>query len=342
MTIKEPIGPVAAFTPWNFPVVLSCRKLAAALAAGCSIILKPADESPTAIGEVIQALHDAGVPAGAVGQLTGNPGKLSEQLIKSPIIAKVSLTGSIPVGKLLSAMAGSELKPVTMELGGHAPIIVFEDADIEVAAAQTAAFKYRNAGQVCLGVSRIFVHESKFDAFYAAFAKHVEALKMGDGMDPATTMGPMANERRVSAMEELVADAVERGATVTHGGKRGKQGYFFEPTLMKGVPDDSRIMTEEPFGPVTPIVSFKTYEEVIKRANALPYGLAAYAFTKSLKAANDIANDLDAGWIGINEFTPALAEAPFGGYKESGLGYEGGPEGFDSYQKTKFVSQLAV
>ncbi|MEZ5744940.1 MAG: NAD-dependent succinate-semialdehyde dehydrogenase [Paracoccaceae bacterium] len=342
MTIKQPIGPVAAFTPWNFPVVLSCRKLAAALGAGCSIILNPADEAPTAVSGIIQALHDAGVPLGAIGQLTGNPALLSKQLVNSPFIAKISLTGSIRVGKLLSSMAGAQLKPVTMELGGHAPIVVFEDADIERTAALTAGFKYRNAGQVCLGVSRIFVQESKFDAFYDAFAKHLEALKMGDGMDPTTTMGPMANERRVEAMETMVADAVARGAIVTHGGKRGEQGFYFEPTLMKNVPDTSLIMTEEPFGPVTPIVPFLTYDEVIVRANALPYGLAAYAFTSSLKTATDIANDFEAGWIGINEFTPALAEAPFGGQKESGMGYEGGPEGFDAYLKTKFVSQLAV
>jgi succinate-semialdehyde dehydrogenase/glutarate-semialdehyde dehydrogenase len=342
MTIKEPVGPVAAFTPWNFPVVLSCRKLAAALGAGCSIILNPPDEAPSAVSGIIQALHDAGVPNGAIGQLTGNPAHLSERQVNAPEIAKVSLTGSIRVGKLLSQMAGAQLKPVTMELGGHAPVVVFEDADIERAAALTASFKYRNAGQVCLGVSRIFVQDSVFEAFYSAFAKHVEALNMGEGMDPSTTMGPMANERRVEAMEQMVDDAVKHGARVTHGGKRQNRGCFFEPTLIRDVPDSSLLMTEEPFGPVTPIVSFTTYAEVVARANALPYGLAAYAFTSSLKIATDIADDFEAGWIGINEFSPALAEAPFCGFKDSGLGAEGGPEGFDAYLKTKFVSQLAV
>jgi succinate-semialdehyde dehydrogenase/glutarate-semialdehyde dehydrogenase len=342
MTLKEPVGPVAAFTPWNFPVFLSCRKLAAALGAGCSIILNPADEAPSAVAAIIQVLHEAGVPAGAVAQLTGNPAQLSRMQVESPIIAKVSLTGSIPVGKLISGMAGAKLKPVTMELGGHAPVVVFDDADIERAAALTAGFKYRNAGQVCLGVSRIFVQQSRYEEFYAAFARHVEALKMGDGADPGTTMGPMANERRVKAMERLVADALARGAKITHGGKRREPGFYFEPTLIRNVPDQSLLMTEEPFGPVTPIVPFDTYDEVVRRANALPYGLAAYAFTSSLKTATQIADDLEAGWIGINEFTAALAEAPFSGHKESGLGYEGGPEGFDAYLKTKFISQFAV
>ncbi len=342
MTVKEPVGPVAAFTPWNFPVVLSCRKLAAALGAGCSIILNPPDEAPSAVSGIIQALHDAGVPVGAIGQLTGNPANLSKRQVNAPEIAKVSLTGSIRVGKLLSQMAGAQLKPVTMELGGHAPIVVFEDADVERAAALTAGFKYRNAGQVCLGVSRIFVQEGAYEAFYAAFAKHVEALKVGDGMDATTTMGPMANERRVEAMEEMVSDAIDRGATITHGGTRRDGGCYFEPTLIRDVPDEALLMTEEPFGPITPIVSFKTYDEVVERANALPYGLAAYAFTSSLKTATDIADDFEAGWIGVNEFTPSLAEAPFCGFKESGLGAEGGPEGFDAYLKTKFVSQLAV
>ncbi|WP_299209225.1 NAD-dependent succinate-semialdehyde dehydrogenase [uncultured Tateyamaria sp.] len=342
MTIKEPVGPVAAFTPWNFPVVLSCRKLAAALGAGCSIILNPPNEAPSAVSDIIRALHDAGVPNGAIGQLTGNPAHLSERQVNAPEIAKVSLTGSVRVGKLLGQLAGAQLKPVTMELGGHAPVVVFSDADIERAAALTADFKYRNAGQVCLGVSRIFVQESAFDAFYAAFAKHVEALKVGDGMAPSTTMGPMTNESRVKAMEQIVDDAVKHGATVTHGGKRYEGGCFFEPTLIRDVPDNALLMTEEPFGPVTPIVSFTTYAEVLARANALPYGLAAYAFTNSLKIATDIANDFEAGWVGINEFSPALAEAPFCGFKDSGLGAEGGPEGFDAYLKIKFISQLAV
>ncbi|WP_299508388.1 NAD-dependent succinate-semialdehyde dehydrogenase [uncultured Roseobacter sp.] len=342
LTVKEPVGPVAAFTPWNFPVVLSCRKLAAALGAGCSIILNPPNEAPSAVAGIVQCLKDARLPPGVVTFLTGNPAQLSERQVNAPEISKVSLTGSIRVGKLLSQMAGAQLKPVTMELGGHAPVVVFEDTDIERAAALTAGFKYRNAGQVCLGVSRIFVQDSIFDGFYTAFAKHVEALKMGNGMDPATTMGPMANERRVEAMERIVADAVERGAKVTHGGKRRNDGCYFEPTLIRDLPDDSLLMTEEPFGPVAPIVSFKTYDEVIARANALPYGLAAYAFTGSLKTATDIADDFEAGWIGINEFTPSLAEAPFCGFKDSGLGAEGGPEGFDAYLKTKFISQLAV
>lgn len=343
ITLKQPVGPVAAFSPWNFPAAMASRKLAAALGAGCSIILKPSDEAPSAVAQIIQILHEAGVPAGAVQQITGPAAALSEQLIKSPIIEKVSLTGSIPVGRLLSSMAGQELKSVTMELGGHAPVVVFDDADIEHAVQHTATFKFRNAGQVCLGVSRIFVQENVYDAFYRRFAEYMKHIRVGNGMDDGVTMGPLANNRRVAAMEQMVANAKSYGGEITLGGNRiGKNGCFFEPTLIRNLPDNSQLMTEEPFGPVAPVSSFKTFDEVIERANALRFGLAAYAFTSSLKTATDIADQFEAGWIGINEFTPALAEAPFGGHKDSGIGCEGGPEGFEAYFKTKFVSQQIV
>ncbi|MEM7074559.1 MAG: NAD-dependent succinate-semialdehyde dehydrogenase [Pseudomonadota bacterium] len=341
-TLKEPIGPVAAFTPWNFPAVLSARKIAAALGAGCSIILKPSEETPAAVAGLVQCLEDAGAPAGVVNVLMGNPPDISERLIESPVTRKVTLTGSIPVGRLLSSLAGQHLKPATMELGGHSPVIVFQDADVEKAAQMTAAFKFRNAGQVCLGVSRVFVHQDVYDRFLEAFLAQVRLIRTGNGFDEGVTMGPMANQRRCAAMDHLIRDATaDHGARIALGsGVRDGDGFFVEPTVLTDVSDDAAIMTDEPFGPVVPIASFRSFDEVIARANSLDYGLAGYAFTGSLRTATLTADALDVGWIGINDFSPALSEAPLGCAKDSGFGYEGGPEGFDAYCKIKFVSQM--
>jgi len=340
MTVKEPIGPVAGFSPWNFPAVLTARKIAAALGAGCSIIIKPSEEAPGVTVGMVKACQDAGVPDGVLNLVFGNSAMVSEYLIHSPVIKKISLTGSVAVGKTLSRMAGELLKPATMELGGHAPVLVFGDADPEKAADMTAAFKYRNAGQVCLGVSRIFVHESIYKSFLDRFVDFARNLKVGDGMEDGVTMGPMANSRGVNNMERIMADAVDRGAKTILGGNRiGNQGCFWEPTVLNELPDDSTLMTEEPFGPIAPVVPFSTFDEALDRANGLELGLAAYAFTRSLDIATNVADGLEAGWIGINNFSPALAEAPFGGMKDSGFGYEGGPEGFNAYCQTKFVSQ---
>lgn len=339
-TVKEPLGVVAGFSPWNFPAVLTARKIAAALGAGCAMIVKPSELAPGIAVGLVKACEDAGVPPGVLNLLFGNSGMVSEALIKSPIVKKISLTGSVPVGRKLSALAGEYLKPVTMELGGHAPVIVFEDANIRKAAELTAAFKFRNSGQVCLGVSRIYVQRSKFDEFMTHFKRYVETLKLDDGLQPHTTMGPLANAKGVESMQAFVADAKARGAKVITGGDApDRKGYFFNPTVLTEIPDDASIMTVEPFGPVAPVVPFDDYADVIQRANALDLGLAAYAFTSNLDTANRVADDLEAGWIGVNNFSPALAEAPFGGMKDSGIGYEGGPEGFDTYCKTKFVSQ---
>lgn len=339
-TVKEPIGVVAAFSPWNFPAVLTGRKIAAALGAGCAVIVKPSELSPGIAVGLVQACIDAGVPSGAISLLFGNSAQTAEILVRSPAVKKISLTGSIPVGRQISSLAGELLKPVTMELGGNAPVVVFDDANVELAAKQTAAFKFRNAGQVCLGVNRVFVHRAVFDEFMAHFTQAVDGLVLGDGADPRVTMGPLANEKGVSFMSELVSDARARGATIVRGGERPERsGYFFQATVLTDVPDDARIMCEESFGPVVPVVQFSSYDEVIERANSLDLGLAAYAFTSNLDRATRVADDLQAGWIGINNFSPALAEAPFGGMKDSGIGYEGGPEGFDAYCKTKFVSQ---
>jgi succinate-semialdehyde dehydrogenase/glutarate-semialdehyde dehydrogenase len=343
MVIKQPVGPVAAFVPWNFPAILSVRKIAAALAAGCSIIVKPAEETPGVCIGIARACADAGVPAGVLNVVFGVPSEISEHLIKSSIIRKISLTGSIPVGRQLSKLAGEHLKKTTMELGGHAPVIVFDDVDPEKVATMTAAFKFRNAGQVCLAPSRIYVHEAIYDPFLAKFVEFAKHLRVGNGLDAGVEMGPLANARRLSAVEELVADAQTRGARIAAGGKRlGGQGFFWEPTVLTDVPEDSLVMTKEPFGPVAPILPFASFEEVMDRANRLPYGLAAYAFTGSIEKATATADALEAGWIGINNFTPFLAEAPGGGVKESGIGYEGGPEGLDGYMQIKFVSQATL
>jgi len=338
--IKGPIGVVAAFSPWNFPAVLSARKIAAALAAGCSIIIKPAEETPGVCIGIMRALIDAGLPEGVCNMVFGTPAEVSEHLIRSPIVAKVSLTGSIAVGKTLSRLAADGLKATTMELGGHAPVVVFDDVDVEKAAAMTAAFKYRNAGQVCLAPSRLFIQKGVYDSFLNAYVGISRQIVVGDGMDPRTQMGPMANERRLQAMDELVADATALGATVHCGGQRiGNRGFFYPPTVLSNVPDNSKIMTTEPFGPISPVVAFNDLPEVLERANALPYGLAAYAFTNSIERGTAMADGLEAGWIGINNFSPFLADAPGGGVKESGVGYEGGPEGLDAYLQMRFVSQ---
>ncbi|MEM9212396.1 MAG: NAD-dependent succinate-semialdehyde dehydrogenase [Pseudomonadota bacterium] len=340
-TIKEPIGPVAAFSPWNFPAVMFGRKIAAALGAGCSMIIKPSEETPGVSSGIVQACVDAGVPNGVLNMVMGDPAMISDYLIRSPVIAKVSLTGSIPVGRQLSKLAGEMLKPATMELGGHAPVLVFGDADVEKAADMTAGFKYRNAGQVCLGVSRIYVQDSVYQKFLARFTERVEALKVGDGMADGVTMGPLANARGVQNMERIMSDVQARGGkTVVGGDSITCKGHFWQPTIVTDLEHDASLMTQEPFGPIAPVVPFATYDEAMKLANGLDYGLAAYAFTRSLDIATNVADNLEAGWIGVNNFSPALAEAPFGGFKDSGFGNEGGPEGFDAYCKTKFVSQV--
>jgi succinate-semialdehyde dehydrogenase/glutarate-semialdehyde dehydrogenase len=343
MTIKRPVGPVAAFAPWNFPVVLVARKLAAALAAGCSVVIKPAEETPASCLALARAFEDAGVPAGVINMVFGVPAQVSSHLIASPTIQKVSFTGSVPVGRLLCKLAGEQLKPVTMELGGHSPVVVFDDVDVERIAPMCAAFKFRNAGQVCLSPNRFYVHERIYDAFVARFVAAAQRIEVGDGLRPGTTMGPLNNMRRLQAAEAFVADACSRGARVATGGKRiGTSGYFFEPTVLTGLDDDASILHEEPFCPVVPIMPFATFDEAIAKANGVQFGLAAYAFTDSLTRASQLVESFAAGWLGINSFTPSLADAPIGGLKTSGIGYEGGPEGLDAYLHTKYVSQASL
>jgi len=343
MAVREPVGPVAAFTPWNFPAVTPARKIAGALAAGCSIIIKASEETPGTCIAMVRAFEEAGVPQGVLNLVFGVPNDVSTHLIASPIIRKISFTGSIPVGKHLSRMAADGMKKATMELGGHSPVIVFDDADPVKAAEIAAAGKYRNAGQVCISPSRFFVQEKVFDKFADRFIEYAKNLKVGNGMEAGTTMGPLANVRRVNAMEAIVADAQGNGATIQAGGKRiGNQGYFFQPSVVTDVDEKSKLMRDEPFGPVAPIVRFKTFDEVVKRANALEYGLAAYAFTQSTATATAVADALQSGMVGVNHLAISLPETPFGGVKESGYGHEGGIEGLDAYLITKFVTQLGV
>src|SRR5215469_14016530 len=340
LVIQEPIGVVAAFTPWNFPVLTPARKIGGALAAGCALILKASEETPGACVEMVRAFADAGLPAGVLNLVFGVPAEVSEYLLSKEAIRKISFTGSIPVGKHLAALAAKGMKRTTMELGGHSPVVVFADADPEKSADTIAAFKYRNAGQVCISPTRFYVQEGVYNRFLKRFTEYAESLKLGDGLEKGVTMGPMANARRIEAMESIVADAKSRGGKVVTGGQRhGNQGYFYEPTVITDLPDDSKLMTEEPFGPLAPIVAFKTMDEAVERANSLPYGLAAYAFTSSAQTATMIGDAMQSGMVGVNSIAISTPETPFGGVKESGYGSEGGVEGLAAYLNTKFISQ---
>jgi succinate-semialdehyde dehydrogenase/glutarate-semialdehyde dehydrogenase len=340
LVMQEPVGVVAAFTPWNFPTLTPVRKIAGALAAGCSIIIKASEETPAGCVELVKCFADAGLPAGVLNLVFGVPANVSEHLIPADVVKKISFTGSIPVGKHLAALAGKHMKKATMELGGHSPVVVFADADPEKAADTIAAFKYRNSGQVCISPTRFYVQEQSYSKFLARFTEYAKGIKLGDGLEKGVTMGPLANARRLDAMESIVNDAKERGSKIAAGGSRhGNQGFFFQPTVITDVPDDAKIMTQEPFGPVAPIVPFKTFDEVVERANSLEYGLAAYAFTSSGATATAIGDAIQSGMVGVNSVAISTPETPFGGVKESGYGSEGGLEGLQAYTNVKFISQ---
>jgi len=343
LVIKEPVGPVAAFTPWNFPINQIVRKLSAALAAGCSIIVKAPEETPASPAELIRAFIDAGVPAGVVNLVYGDPAHISTYLIAHPAIRKISFTGSTPVGKQLAAMAGQHMKRMTMELGGHAPVIVFNDADIALAAKTMAASKFRNAGQVCVSPTRFLVQEGAFNEFVDQFVMHAEKLKVGNGMDAGVSMGPLANPRRITAMQNLVTDATEQNAKLKTGGKAlGSTGNFWAPTVLTELPLSARAMTEEPFGPMALINPFKSFDDAIQEANRLPFGLAAYAWTRSARTAQQVAAAVQTGMITINHLGLGMPETPFGGVKDSGYGSEGGTEALEAYLNPKFVSQAGL
>ncbi|MEP3225966.1 MAG: NAD-dependent succinate-semialdehyde dehydrogenase [Parasphingorhabdus sp.] len=336
----QPVGPVAAFSPWNFPVFTPARKLAAALAAGCSIILKPAEETPASAIEMVRCLVDAGLPSGVVQIVFGDPAQISSHLIASDIIRKVSFTGSVPVGKHLMKLATENMQRTTMELGGHAPVLIFDDCDMDKALNLLAMQKYRNAGQVCVSPTRFYVQSGIYEQFATEFTKRAEKVQVGDGFGDNIDMGPLANPRRPETMEQLISDAKTKGATVRLGGEAmDSDGYFYQPTVLTDVPLQADIMCNEPFGPVAAMRPFDTLEEAIEQANRLPLGLAAYAFTESLRTANIIGDKIEAGMVGINNLTISPGDAPFGGVKQSGHGSEDGPDGLKAYMVTKAIHQ---
>ncbi len=343
LSLREPVGPVAAFTPWNNPVNQVVRKLAAALASGCSIIIKAPEETPAAPAALVRAFVDAGFPAGVINLVYGVPAEISEYLIPHPVIRKISFTGSTAVGKHLAALAGQHMKRATMELGGHAPAIVFDDADIAKAARTLSALKYRNAGQVCISPTRFLIQEKVYQAFVDQFIAEAKAIKVGYGLDDDVRMGPLANARRLAAVEALVEDAIAQGARLATGGRRiANAGYFFEPTVITGAPRTARAMNEEPFGPVALISPFSTFEEAVAEANRLPFGLAAYAFTGASKTATMLGDAIESGMVAINGAPLALPETPFSGVKDSGYGSEGGSEALEGYLSIKYVTHAGV
>ncbi|WP_424987457.1 NAD-dependent succinate-semialdehyde dehydrogenase [Microbulbifer sp. S227A] len=341
--VKEPVGVCLAITPWNFPINTVAKKLGAALGAGCSVILKASNETPASALHLVRALVDAGLPAGVVNVVFGPSAQLTNHLMSSDIVRKVSLTGSVPVGKQLAVFAAERMQRLTMELGGHAPVVVFDDVDIGKAIDLLVPGKFRNSGQICISPTRFFVQDAIYSQFVDAFTERAAAIKVGNGIEDGTMMGPLANARRLGAMDGFVADARARGATITTGGERiGNKGYFFAPTVIKDAPDDSMVMTEEPFGPLAPMTRFTTIDEVAERANALELGLASYAVTNSLDRASRIGDALQAGMVGINTVGIAIPETPFGGVKESGYGVEGGPESLEHYVVPKSIALKTV
>lgn len=341
--LRQPIGPVAAFTPWNVPISSAARKVSAALSAGCSVILKAAEETPGAACLLVQAFAEAGLPSGVLNLVFGNPAEISSTLIASPVIRLVTFTGSVQIGKHLTQLAAAAMKPVLMELGGHAPVLVCEGVDGAEVGRLAARGKTNASGQICASPSRFIVHESVYEEFVSAFANAVKGLRVGDGFRTDVQMGPVASARRMAAMQSLVADAKQRGARVAAGGNRiGSQGYFFEPTVLADVPVSADAMTTEPFGPIGACVSVADLDEALALANSLSVGLAAYAFTNSLHDAERISRELECGVLAINHFGTPDADTPFGGVKDSGIGREGGPTTLDAYVVTKTVLQKTV
>lgn len=344
IVIKEPVGAVAAFSPWNFPINQAVLKISAAIAAGCTVILKGPEETPASCAGLVQAFADAGLPAGVLNLVFGVPSQISEYLIRKPAIRKISFTGSTAVGKHLAMLGGKHMKRITMELGGHAPAIVFEDADLDDAVSILSSTKFHNAGQVCISPTRFLVHEKVYRPFLERFIAAAETVKVGNGFDPTTQMGPLAHAGRVEAMDIFVADAAAKGAKIMTGGKRiGNNGFFFAPTVLTDVPLTARVMNEEPFGPLALVQPFKDFDAAMKEANRLAYGLAAYAYTRSANTATAFSRAIEGGVISINHHgISGMPEMPFGGVKDSGYGSEGGLEGIEPYLVTKFITHKSI
>ena len=336
----QPVGVVAALVPWNFPIVLAARKISTALAAGCSVICKPDVITPGCVMEMMDIMKEAGVPAGVVNLLSGDPASISSQLISSDIVKKISITGSTRVGKLILKQAADKVQRVTMELSGHAPFIVFEDVDIKKVAEMAIAAKFRNNGQVCISPSRFYIHESKKDDFTKLFVEKTKKLKIGNGLDKGVDLGPMTTKKRLEEIEKLVEITKKEGAKVLCGGKRPadfNKGYFYEPTVFDNVEDTHTIMKQEPFGPLVPITTFKNYDEVIERANNHELGLASYIYTNSMEKAHKTSELMETGVVAVNTPVVAVAEAPFGGIKQTGYGREGGSMGIKDYLNIKYT-----
>ncbi|MDN4592741.1 NAD-dependent succinate-semialdehyde dehydrogenase [Polycladomyces subterraneus] len=341
LVLRQPVGVVAAITPWNFPAAMITRKIAPALAAGCTVIVKPAEQTPLTALRLAELFQEAGIPAGVVNVVTGtDPQPIGEILLRDERVRKVTFTGSTEVGKLIMRQAADTVKKVSLELGGHAPFLVFEDADLEKAAREVLISKFRNAGQTCVCTNRIYVHETIADAFAEILAKQVEQLRLGNGMEAGVDIGPLIDGQAAAKAERHVRDAVEKGARVLTGGRRRSEGdvHFFEPTVLVGVTDDMLVQREETFGPVAPIAVFRDEDEGIRRANDTPYGLAAYLYTRDLARAIRVSERLEYGIVGINDGLPSTVQAPFGGMKESGIGREGGKYGLEEFLETKYVS----
>ena len=340
LVLKQPVGVVAAITPWNFPAAMITRKVAPALAAGCTVVVKPAEQTPLTAFKLAELAEKAGIPKGVLNIITGNPQEIGETWLADERVRKITFTGSTEVGKILMRGAADTVKKVSLELGGQAPFIVLDDANIEKAVAGAIASKFRNAGQTCVCANRIYVHEKIVESFTQKMAEAVQQLKMGNGLDQGVEIGPLIDENAVKKVERHIEDAVEKGGKVVIGGKKADQykGFFFEPTVITNVTDEMLCMNEETFGPLAPITTFQSIEEVIQRANDTPYGLAAYVFTENISKAIQITEQLEYGIVGLNDGLPSVAQAPFGGFKQSGLGREGGHHGMEEFLETKFVS----
>ncbi|MEM7069391.1 MAG: NAD-dependent succinate-semialdehyde dehydrogenase [Pseudomonadota bacterium] len=337
--VRQPIGVVAAFSPWNFPVSQPARKVAGALASGCSIILKPAEETPAGAIHIARAFQDAGLPDGVLNVVFGRPAEISDYLIRKDEIRLVAFTGSTNVGRHLTKLAAEYMTPVLMELGGHAPVIVCDDVDPKETAISSAIRKYRNAGQVCTSPTRFFIHEKLYETFATEFVNQVKTINVGDPLSDDTEMGPVVHAGRIAALQEMVNDAVNRGANLLIGGGQMDQpGHYFQPTVLTNVPDDALILREEPFGPIAVLNSIATLEEGIEKANSVPYGLAAYGFTHSAANADKMIDGIETGNLSINTLEASLPETPFGGVKSSGYGREGGEEGLHHYTIVKNIS----
>jgi len=343
MVMKEPVGPSCAFVAWNFPGTNVIRKVAGALGAGCSMLIKPSEETPGTAVALARCFQDAGLPPGVLNIVFGIPDEVSRHILGSWIPRKMSFTGSVPVGKHLQKLAAETMKRCTMELGGHSPVIVFDDADVERALDITAGFKFRNAGQVCISPTRFFIQDRVYKSFVEGFTERARSLKVGNGMDDGIHMGPLVDARRLPIMQDFVDDACDNGATISTGGERiGNLGYYYAPTVLSDVPDKAKIMIEEPFGPIAPITHFNAFDDVVERANSIPFGLASYVFTSDGDKATKIGQALETGLVGINHAMVATPETPFGGINESGYGSEGGVEGLDAFLRTKFVTEVGV